>query len=187
MKLLIKNFRSIREQELELAPLTVVYGPNGTGKSTLLYAPLTLKNIVLNPNQQIPGFFNYQFTSLGGLREVVFDHDLKNELELGIALEQENWALKYRVTLKDNNGTFNIHFSGPLSSDLQLSVAFPYPANQQAHATLAVGLAWLSIFWTGIVANVRVDRPMPEVQQKALDLEAALNSPTDYLSGVSFV
>ena len=65
MKLHIKNFRSIKQLDLELAPITVLYGHNGTGKSSVLYAPLTLKNILVNPNQHIPEFFNYGFTSLG--------------------------------------------------------------------------------------------------------------------------
>ena len=49
MKLHIKNFRSIKQLDLEIAPITVLYGHNGTGKSSALYAPLTLKNIVTNP------------------------------------------------------------------------------------------------------------------------------------------
>ena len=51
MNLEIKNFRSVKEQKIELAPITLVYGANGAGKSSLLYALLTLKNIILNPNQ----------------------------------------------------------------------------------------------------------------------------------------
>ena len=46
MKLHIKNFRSIKQLDLEIAPITVLYGHNGTGKSSALYAPLTMRNIV---------------------------------------------------------------------------------------------------------------------------------------------
>ena len=67
MKLHIKNFRSIKQLDLELAPITVLYGHNGTGKSSALYAPLTLKNIVNNPNQHIQEFFDYGFARLGRL------------------------------------------------------------------------------------------------------------------------
>jgi len=49
MRLWIRNFRAIHDQELDIAPITVLYGMNGTGKSSVLYALLTLKNIVLNP------------------------------------------------------------------------------------------------------------------------------------------
>jgi predicted ATPase len=37
-KLKVKNFRSVRELELRLSPLTALVGPNGAGKSTVLSA-----------------------------------------------------------------------------------------------------------------------------------------------------
>ena len=88
MKLHIKNFRSIEQLDLEIAPITVLYGHNGTGKSSALYAPLTMRNIVENPNQEVSGFFNYGFTSLGVFDEVIFDHNPNNELELGISISR---------------------------------------------------------------------------------------------------
>ena len=51
MKLDIKNFRSIKDQSVELAPITVLYGPNGSGKSSLLYSLLVMKNVILNLEQ----------------------------------------------------------------------------------------------------------------------------------------
>ena len=65
MKLHIANFRSIEQPDMDVAPITVLYEHNGTGKSSALCAPLTMKNIVEIPNQEIRGFFNYGFTSLG--------------------------------------------------------------------------------------------------------------------------
>jgi energy-coupling factor transporter ATP-binding protein EcfA2 len=37
-RLTLRNFRSIREAEVEFSPVTIVYGPNGGGKSSLLEA-----------------------------------------------------------------------------------------------------------------------------------------------------
>lgn len=109
MKLHIKNFRSIKQLDLELAPITVLYGHNGTGKSSALYAPLTMRNIVVNPNQEISGFFNYGFTSLGSFEEVVFDHHLNNELELGISISDDNVGIDYKIALKsDDTGSFQL-------------------------------------------------------------------------------
>ena len=34
----INNFRSVREIELELGPLNIVFGPNGCGKSNIYKA-----------------------------------------------------------------------------------------------------------------------------------------------------
>jgi AAA15 family ATPase/GTPase len=66
MLIKIRNFRAIENQEVKLAPITVVYGANGAGKSSLLYALQTLKNAIFNSNSPTSGFFNFGFTSLGG-------------------------------------------------------------------------------------------------------------------------
>jgi len=76
-KIKIKNFRSIRNQEIELAPLVVIYGPTASGKSSLLYALLVAKNFLLNPNQQLDAFFNLRFQNLGRF-------DLKRNTEASI-------------------------------------------------------------------------------------------------------
>ena len=70
----LENFRSIRDATVEIAPLTVIYGANGTGKSSLIYGLLTLRNFFTNPAQNVPSLFSYPTISLGGLREVVRNH-----------------------------------------------------------------------------------------------------------------
>jgi predicted ATPase len=52
-KLTIKNFKSIREQTLELGPLNVFIGGNGAGKSNLIEAFRFLREIV---NQNLAGY-----------------------------------------------------------------------------------------------------------------------------------
>lgn len=124
MKLHIKNFRSIKQLDLEIAPITVLYGHNGTGKSSALYAPLTLKNIVVNPNQLVQEFFNYGFTRLGEFSEIIFDHNPNNELELGISLSRfypsdepqqiPDYSIvsNYGVTCRnDSTGSFQIEIT----------------------------------------------------------------------------
>ena len=64
MKLDIKNFRSIKDQSVELAPITVLYGPNGSGKSSLLYSLLIMKNVILHLERQTGDFFNLDFANL---------------------------------------------------------------------------------------------------------------------------
>ena len=120
MKLHIKNFRSIENLDLELAPITVLYGHNGTGKSSALYAPLTLRNVVSNPARHIQEFFNYGFAYLGEFHEVVFDHNANRDMELGISNENLYEAhnpnhndhlveLDYKIVFqKDASGSFQL-------------------------------------------------------------------------------
>lgn len=63
----LKDFRSIREQVVPLGPITVVYEPNGAGKSSLLYGLAVLRNVVLGPSQAIQGFFNLRSINCQGL------------------------------------------------------------------------------------------------------------------------
>ncbi|MCY3542498.1 MAG: AAA family ATPase [Chloroflexi bacterium] len=215
MKLHIKNFRSIRELDMELAPITVLYGHNGTGKSSALYAPLTLKNIVTNPNQHVQGFFNYGFTSLGEFSEVIFDHNPNNELELGITIELPNEEksrtegfvidseLKYRVAcLKDANGSFQIGITEEnrdapeLSKDMlreTLPVKFPYKSRNHDQV---VGIdEYNRIFgWNGISAYDVTPTPYDEGAPLPAELKYVsettidlVNLPAKELTRVSFV
>ena len=97
MIFLIRNFRSIKELSLQLAPITILYGQNGAGKSSFLYALLTLKNAVLNSNQRSDAFFNLSFANLGGFQAVVHDHKRASRIELGVSLSQHDSRLTYLV------------------------------------------------------------------------------------------
>lgn len=49
-KLRIKNFRGIKEGEIELAPLTILLGGNNSGKTTILEALF----LAPNPFREVP-------------------------------------------------------------------------------------------------------------------------------------
>jgi len=55
----IRDFKSIREIELELDPVTVLVGRSGTGKSNLVQAIRFLRNYLLNPVEAIQYEFGW--------------------------------------------------------------------------------------------------------------------------------
>src|SRR5665647_758707 len=59
----IRDFKSIREVELNLDPVTVLVGRSGTGKSNLVQAIRFLRNVLLNQEQAI----SYE----GGLQRIL--------------------------------------------------------------------------------------------------------------------
>ena len=126
----IVNFRSIRSQKLKLAPITVVYGHNSTGKSSLLYSLFVMRNIVLNPNQQPLAFFNLTFANLGDFQNVVFDHKERNFIEFEIETERNYTKLKYGISVRKNEGKFALRVDGKIKAELKVSITFPYPLNQ---------------------------------------------------------
>jgi hypothetical protein len=182
MRLWVKNFRAIREQELDIAPITVLYGMNGTGKSSVLYALLTLKNIVLNPNQTVDAFFGYGFLGLGNFKAVVFDHNDREPIELGVSVtEVSEGEIRYFVRLNPSNGEFRF-YSEP-SFRLALSVAFPYPAN--AHEER--GWDGFRVIWNGLLVQVEPTNITPETKERAEFLARRFNQPIELVRTTDIV
>src|SRR3989338_3940318 len=98
-KLSVKNFRSIEDAEVTLAPITVLYGPTSSGKSTLLYSLLVLRNFSLNPNQPADGYFNLNFMNLGGFDACVFNHEASKGVTVSIAHGENDRAISYNVSM----------------------------------------------------------------------------------------
>lgn len=190
MKLKVRNLRSIREQEVELAPVTLVYGPNGAGKSSLLYALPILRNIALSSNQTLAGFFNLQFANLGGFEQLVFDHDSRSKIAIELTEDLEKASVSYGASLTEKGGgEFKLSYSaeGLQPFALSLPVTFPYPANQQVTQTLKDGETDLTVVWNGVVAQVQIPSTDVIGKDKADEILRRLNLPTELLRGTVMV
>jgi hypothetical protein len=92
-KLYLQNFRGfLDEHEAHLAPITLVFGQNSSGKSALLQAiALISQSLPRNPLMRrnwsaIPNLFNFvgQNINLAGFRNIVSGHDESRSIGLGI-------------------------------------------------------------------------------------------------------
>lgn len=84
----IQNFKSFSgEHELPLAPVTLVYGPNSAGKSTLVQSLAMLKQTFANASggNDAGLAFRGDLVDLGGFMTSVSNHDSK--LTMGFGLE----------------------------------------------------------------------------------------------------
>ncbi|WP_239372465.1 AAA family ATPase [Frankia sp. Cj5] len=72
---------------IPLAPLTLLYGPNSAGKSTLLQALLVLAQSLMQPaRQEWPRLvLNDSLIALGSTREVVHRHQTELTISLGVS------------------------------------------------------------------------------------------------------
>jgi AAA15 family ATPase/GTPase len=190
MKLKIKNFRSIEEQEIDLAPITVLYGPNGSGKSSLLYALLTFRNIVLNSNQDPRLFFNYGFVNLGDYDAVVFDHDGERAIEFSLTIPVAQVLVQYGVTFnKRSAGAFaaSIQDSEGPGAKFALPVSFPYPANQRIDQRISRKNRDFIVTWNGIVAEAKPEKHEQKAHAEAIELAVYLNYPPEVLRQLDIV
>src|SRR5262245_55996576 len=80
----VENFKGVRERvRIDLKPITLLFGPNSAGKSTILHALQYGREILerhnLDPDQTIGtgGFFD-----LGGFGRIVYGHDLDSAIRV---------------------------------------------------------------------------------------------------------
>src|ERR1700687_1112806 len=87
-QLRVKNFKAWQgAHEVELAPLSLFLGTNSAGKTSLLQMLLLLKQTAESPDRRQhlnlggqPG----EVLHLGGVKDIVAEHDLKRELAFGL-------------------------------------------------------------------------------------------------------
>ncbi len=96
----IKNFKAWKDTgSICLAPLTVIFGANSAGKSSLGHLLLALKQTVLSADRKRPlqlGDDN-ALIDLGTFAECLHNHDLSQSLEFDLA-----WQLPGKLEVKDS-------------------------------------------------------------------------------------
>jgi len=105
----IENFKGIgTKQSIDLAPITLLFGPNSAGKSTILQALHYLREILErnnpDPDQTIAG----GLTDLGGFATLVHNHDLSRPIRIKVRIDMsedqgsERLPLNSGVSLRDD-------------------------------------------------------------------------------------
>jgi predicted ATPase len=80
-KLSIQNFKAFSGwQDIVLAPITLIYGPNSSGKSSIIHSIMLLKQSLTRPNLQGGLVSNGEFVDLGDFSSMVHGHDLARDI-----------------------------------------------------------------------------------------------------------
>lgn len=94
--LTLRNFKGIGDvpQTIEFAPITLLFGPNSAGKSTILHALLYLHEILSNGNCS-PEFTNMGGKSidLGGFFSLVHAHDLTKSIGMSVEFSLDEYEI----------------------------------------------------------------------------------------------
>ena len=87
----IENFKGIKDKvKIDLKPITLLFGPNSAGKSTIIQALHYLKQIFVNRNTDADVSFAYDGNiRFNGFQNLVYNHDLKNVIKLGIEINRK--------------------------------------------------------------------------------------------------
>ena len=189
MDIKIENFRSIQNESVHLAPITLLYGPNGAGKSSLIYALLTLKNILLSPNRQPSELFNFQAINLGGYDAVVFDHQPRNKILLRFSVQNGPFIFSYEVQFGKSDALFRLEIQDEQDTFVRLEIpaAFPYSLTDSASAKMLYKGNEFTVSWNGIAAQAQPVESSPETHTQATELTSLIYSSFESLRSAGFV
>lgn len=88
-KIGLENFKSWRQLDIDLAPITILFGTNSSGKTSVLQALLLLKQTVnsFDRKQHINfGGGDRDYVDFGSYQDLVFGHDVNKNLRINL-----NW------------------------------------------------------------------------------------------------
>lgn len=177
-KLGVENFRSIEACNVELAPVTIFFGPTSAGKSTLFYALLVLRNFILNPSQAVDGLFNLGFQNLGGFEACIFNHTISKSLRVTASFGKNS---SYTLLLRKNEA--DILENNDLL-DLIAKVPIPYGANQTWPFPYSENGEEFVVNWNGFAATVSSKSGTTGAQARAVNLAETLNAPVEAIKRV---
>ena len=86
----IKNFKSLRDTGyLEIKPITILIGPNNSGKSSLIQFLLLLKQTVESPDRKNALVYNDpNCVQLEAYENIIWKNDTNNTLEFEFVFEK---------------------------------------------------------------------------------------------------
>lgn len=170
--LAIQNFKGIRDPvRVNFRPITLLFGPNSAGKSTVLQALLYAREILerrnTDPDTTTQGG---PFVNFGGFRNFVYDHDsrLPVVLEFGLDLRSTDltdyYDLPTTAIAQKVDGLQGVRRE-PLIAGLSREIQ---------HATIRLEVKWSEI----------IDDPVQSDYTVALNGLPAVKGTTDTSSGV---
>lgn len=84
-KLMLENFRSFKEiQEIDFGPVTLLFGPNSVGKSTVLMALFYVHHILAKGDCNPLRMENLGDKYVGGFKGLVHGRDISRTIRLGV-------------------------------------------------------------------------------------------------------
>lgn len=142
----IRNFKGLSEESgiLETTPITVLIGPNSSGKSSYLQALLMLKQTIDSRDKESALITNSSYVNLGSYFDFIKEHKVKTPLEIEIEFKL---ASRYRpLLIRLKKALTNLLNSGDkglswidLEKDFKLKVVFNQLSNLQINvSSLAV-------------------------------------------------
>lgn len=160
----IENFKGIgTKQSIDLAPITLLFGPNSAGKSTILQALHYLREILErnnpDPDQTIAG----GLTDLGGFATLVHNHDLSRPIRIKVRIDMTEDQGSERLPLNSGASLRDDRFN-------ELGIRYLVGENtelQDCAVVQEVGVG-IEVRWSDLINAPYVSRLDVEMDEEAI-------------------
>lgn len=125
-KIRIRNFKSLRDVTIDVAPLTFLFGANSSGKSSIFKALLFLSKNLKSFHTDKTYFNISSEIDLLSFEQIVYNHDINNEIVFELFLEGEfnflpEWLFNLEERIKGNKDKFWRDLYGDFSTYFELN------------------------------------------------------------------
>lgn len=166
----IENFKGVgTEQVIDMAPITLLFGPNSAGKSTILQSLHYLREILErnnpDPDQTIAG----GLTDLGGFATLVHGHDLSRPIKIRVRIDLNDDQGSERLALNSGGNLGDADFD-------QLRIRYLVGENTELKEYAVVqeiGLG-LEVRWSDLIQAPYVAKISVEIDNETV---AEIHSP----------
>jgi predicted ATPase len=148
-RITIESFKGIRDQvDIPVRPITLLFGANSAGKSTILQALLYLRELLERQNVDADRLLaSGASINLGGFRQFVHQHDLSRHVQIGVTLAVDEDGLPvYPVAIPwmDDRETVRTIWENGLShvEEVTVSVTVQWDETLQA--------PWITAYEVGV-------------------------------------
>jgi predicted ATPase len=148
-KLSLTNFKAFKEtQEIEFAPVTLLFGPNSAGKSSVLLALFYVQQILdkrqVNP-QRIESLGN---KLIGGFKDLVNGRDLKKSIVIKIEYDKKEAIGSSYTRTQD--------FMSELEERPELPIMMDSPSRESNTAAVEFEISWSESLKTAFIRKYTV-------------------------------
>ena len=115
----LHNFRCFSsEQNIPLRPITLIYGPNSSGKSSLLKSLVVMKQTLEAASSNTNLITKGQYTDIGNFKDFINNHDTKKKYSI---------KFQFDLTKQKNNRYIHPYYRMNLSKSIsKISIEFFY-------------------------------------------------------------
>lgn len=139
----LSNFKCWKELDIELAPITLLFGTNSSGKSAILQSLLMLKQTAqgFDPGQHINfGGSDRDYVDLGSYQDLVHSHMAHKDISVSLTWEKAGGILSRRVGaiwVEDPSDHFD--YGKSITYDVEWRMRSGIYINKLAYSTIEDG------------------------------------------------